>query len=296
MVGHRPPARSSVLGPCRPVRRHLCSLASPRRPTSSAATTHKSRRRSLRAHTRHLARGSHVRMLPSPAVLGPLGTWRRSAGRACATPPDRTSTHLSRTAVTLGGPPAPPMIPCTPCGQLRRYRASSAVQTRHSRRVPAHQRSSLAASGALPALSAVADAAGAQRKVGVLPCVELTSLHISLRPASSTRSWPMPCSQTVQLPCTPNAPGLELIDIVARTDMASAGDMAWQITHLGFRMALSPRVRRPRSSRRGPRRISLHATASPSPTSTIEPSTPAARASSAPSPSARTLRQQRRAV
>jgi hypothetical protein len=40
----------------------------------------------------------------------------------------------------------------------------------------------------------------------------------------------------------PGRPGLEVIDIVSRTDTARASEMTWDVTDHGFRMGLSPRV------------------------------------------------------
>ncbi len=97
---------------------------------------------------------------------------------------------------------------------------------------------------ALPALAAVADAATARRKVGVLLCVELTSLHIQppTDELDQIVAHALFSDGAAAVAVHPDSPGLELIDVVARTDMASAVDMGWQITDLGFRMTLSPRV------------------------------------------------------
>jgi alkylresorcinol/alkylpyrone synthase len=37
-------------------------------------------------------------------------------------------------------------------------------------------------------------------------------------------------------------PGFEVLDVVARTDVTTAEYMTWDVTDLGFRMGLSPRV------------------------------------------------------
>ncbi|MDP9442074.1 MAG: type III polyketide synthase [Actinomycetota bacterium] len=97
---------------------------------------------------------------------------------------------------------------------------------------------------ALPALAAVADAAAARRKVGVLLCVELTSLH--LQPPTDELdqivAHALFSDGAAAVAVHPGAAGLELVDVMARTDMASAGEMGWHITDLGFRMTLSSRV------------------------------------------------------
>jgi predicted naringenin-chalcone synthase len=97
---------------------------------------------------------------------------------------------------------------------------------------------------ALPALAAVADAAVARGKVGVLLCVELTSLH--LQPATEDVDQIVAhaifSDAAAAVAVHPAAPGLELVDLVAFTDSTALDQMAWQVTDLGFRMNLSPRV------------------------------------------------------
>jgi alkylresorcinol/alkylpyrone synthase len=99
---------------------------------------------------------------------------------------------------------------------------------------------------ALPAMAALADTAVARGKVGVLVCVELTSLHI--QPAT-----PDPDPQQIvahalfgdaaaAIAIAPDRSGLEFVDVVARTDVERAPLMTWDITDLGFRMGLSPEV------------------------------------------------------
>ncbi len=97
---------------------------------------------------------------------------------------------------------------------------------------------------ALPALAAVADAAVARGKVGVLLCVELTSLH--LQPATDDVDQIVAhaifSDAAAAVAVHPSAPGLELVDLAAFTDSTVLEHMAWQVTDLGFRMNLSPRV------------------------------------------------------
>ncbi|MBW3651423.1 MAG: type III polyketide synthase [Actinobacteria bacterium] len=97
---------------------------------------------------------------------------------------------------------------------------------------------------ALPGLTAVADAAAARQKVGVLLCVELPSLH--LQPPTDELDQVVAhalfSDGAAAVAVRPEGAGLEVLEIGASTDMATAGDMAWQITDLGFRMTLSPRV------------------------------------------------------
>lgn len=126
---------------------------------------------------------------------------------------------------------------------------------------------------AIPALSSLSDTVIARGRVGVLLCLELTSLHI--QPPSADRDQMVAhalfsdaaVAVTVAPPehlarrrghappavtdggattALPTAPpgvvGLEVVNVIARTDVASAGLMSWDVTDLGFRMGLSPRV------------------------------------------------------
>lgn len=97
---------------------------------------------------------------------------------------------------------------------------------------------------ALPALAAVSDAAVARGKTGVLLCVELTSLH--LQPATldleQIVAHALFSDAAAAVAVAPGGRGLELVDVVASTDPTTADHMTWEITDLGFRMRLSPRV------------------------------------------------------
>ncbi len=99
---------------------------------------------------------------------------------------------------------------------------------------------------ALPALGAVSDFVQARGRPAVLLCLELTSLHV--QPASADVDQMVAhalfsdaAAALVLLPG--NAPGgLAVVDVVARTDASTADHMTWDVTDLGFRMGLSPRV------------------------------------------------------
>lgn len=98
---------------------------------------------------------------------------------------------------------------------------------------------------AVPGLGAVSDFVVARGRPAVLLCLELTSLH--LQP---------PCEDIDQIVChslfsdaaaavvVEPGPvgGLDVVDVVARTDVSTADHMTWDVTDLGFRMGLSPRV------------------------------------------------------
>jgi len=114
---------------------------------------------------------------------------------------------------------------------------------------------------AIPALATLSDTVTARGKVGVLLCLELTSLHI--QPPSPDREQMVAhalfsdaaaavtvapahrLARAQRLSAKGEGPeGLEVVDVVARTDVASAGLMSWDVTDFGFRMGLSPRVPR----------------------------------------------------
>lgn len=123
---------------------------------------------------------------------------------------------------------------------------------------------------AIPGLGAVSDFAVARSRPAVLLCLELTSLHV--QPPSATSRTSSPTQQDVQqmvahalfsdaasaVVVEPaeesraahrpvgvrNVPahGLEIVDVVARTDASTSELMTWDVTDLGFRMGLSPHV------------------------------------------------------
>ena len=107
---------------------------------------------------------------------------------------------------------------------------------------------------ALPGLGAVADHATARQRPTVLLCLELTSLHVQ-PPTDSARSGSPSADDLQQMVAhalfsdaaaavvvEPGGPGLEVVDVIARTDVATSDHMTWDVTDLGFKMGLSPRV------------------------------------------------------
>jgi alkylresorcinol/alkylpyrone synthase len=114
---------------------------------------------------------------------------------------------------------------------------------------------------ALPGLAATADFVTARQRPGVMLCLELTSLHV--QPSTESARSPEPTAQDLEqmvahalfsdaaaaVVLEPGAsrpgaarPALEVVDVVARTDVATADHMTWDVTDLGFKMGLSPRV------------------------------------------------------
>lgn len=99
---------------------------------------------------------------------------------------------------------------------------------------------------ALPALATAADAAAARDRTGVVLCLELTSLHIQ-PPSDDVQqvvAHALFSDAAAAVVVTPGErrPGLEVLDVVARTDTDRAALMTWDVTDLGFRMGLSPQV------------------------------------------------------
>ncbi len=107
---------------------------------------------------------------------------------------------------------------------------------------------------ALPGLGAVGDFTVARSRPSLLLCLELPSLHA--QPAVATTTSDTASEDDVQqmvahalfsdaaaaVVLTPGGPGLELVDVVALTDASTSGHMTWDVTDLGFKMGLSPRV------------------------------------------------------
>ena len=108
---------------------------------------------------------------------------------------------------------------------------------------------------ALPGLGATADFVVAREKPAVMLCLELTSLHVqpSTETGRSGEPTPEDLQQMVAHALFSDAaaavvlepgerPGLEVVDVVARTDASTADHMTWDVTDLGFKMGLSPAV------------------------------------------------------
>jgi predicted naringenin-chalcone synthase len=121
---------------------------------------------------------------------------------------------------------------------------------------------------ALPGLGAAADFVAARGRPAVLLCLELPTLH--LQPASTevdqvvAHALFADAAAAVVLvptddldegtgdpagggsaggsPAGGDVRGFELVDMVARTDVSTAEYMTWDVTDIGFRMGLSPRV------------------------------------------------------
>jgi predicted naringenin-chalcone synthase len=108
---------------------------------------------------------------------------------------------------------------------------------------------------ALPGLGSVADYVTARGKPAVLLCAELTTLHAQQPTTEGVREaseqllahalFADAAASAVVLPLEPDddsVSGLQILDVAAITDPATAPLMTWDVTDLGFRMGLSPRV------------------------------------------------------
>ena len=101
---------------------------------------------------------------------------------------------------------------------------------------------------ALPALAVTRDFVVARGEPALLLCLELSSLHIQppttdLSQAIIHALFSDAAAAIVVEPTDDHVPtGLEVVDFLERSDLASAEHMAWEITDHGFRMTLSRKV------------------------------------------------------
>jgi predicted naringenin-chalcone synthase len=98
---------------------------------------------------------------------------------------------------------------------------------------------------AVPGLAAAADFVTAHARPAVLLCCELTSLHVQPAAAELDQvvAHALFSDAAAAVVLEPAATrGRRLAAVVARTDPSTADHMTWDVTDLGFRMGLSPRV------------------------------------------------------
>lgn len=98
---------------------------------------------------------------------------------------------------------------------------------------------------AIPGLAAVGDFVAARSRPAVLLCCELTSLHVqpAQRDLEQVVAHALFSDAAAAVVVEPGAGrGRRLAGVVARTDASTADHMTWDVTDLGFRMGLSPRV------------------------------------------------------
>jgi len=97
---------------------------------------------------------------------------------------------------------------------------------------------------ALPGLGAVRDFVVANQRPAVLLCLELTSLHVQPATADAEQivAHALFADAAAAVVVKPQSSGYEVVEVAAVTDTATADHMTWDVTDLGFRMGLSPRV------------------------------------------------------
>ncbi|NBM20008.1 3-oxoacyl-[acyl-carrier-protein] synthase III C-terminal domain-containing protein [Streptomyces sp. GC420] len=98
---------------------------------------------------------------------------------------------------------------------------------------------------AVPSLGAVSDFVASRARPAVLLCLELTSLHVQ-PPTDDIEqivAHALFADAAAAIVIEPDATdGHEVVDVVAVTDHSTADHMSWEITDLGFKMGLSPKV------------------------------------------------------
>jgi alkylresorcinol/alkylpyrone synthase len=99
---------------------------------------------------------------------------------------------------------------------------------------------------AIPGLAAVGDFVTARGRPAVLLTVELPSLHVQpptsdLQQVVAHALFADAAAAVAVVPARA-AGRLRIVDVAALTDVSGASAMTWDVTDLGFRMGLSPRV------------------------------------------------------
>jgi alkylresorcinol/alkylpyrone synthase len=107
---------------------------------------------------------------------------------------------------------------------------------------------------ALPALATLSDAATARNMTGLLLCLELSSLHVQeeSHEVDQIIAHSLFADAAAAVAVRPGGAGLEVVDLAAHTDVASADLMTWDVTDRGFRMGLAQEVPRVLERHAGP--------------------------------------------
>jgi predicted naringenin-chalcone synthase len=98
---------------------------------------------------------------------------------------------------------------------------------------------------ALPGLGTVGDFVASRCRPALLLCLELTSLHLQppTRDPQQIVAHALFSDAAAAVAVVPGpANGYAVREVTAMTDTATADHMTWDVTDLGFRMGLSPRV------------------------------------------------------
>jgi predicted naringenin-chalcone synthase len=97
---------------------------------------------------------------------------------------------------------------------------------------------------ALPGLAAAADFVTVHARPAVLLCAELPSLHLQPPTVDTGQivAHALFSDAAAAVVVTPGGEGYEVSRVASLTDPSTADHMTWDVTDLGFRMGLSPRV------------------------------------------------------
>jgi predicted naringenin-chalcone synthase len=97
---------------------------------------------------------------------------------------------------------------------------------------------------ALPGLATAADFVAVHQRPAVLLCAELASLHVQspTLDAGQVVAHALFSDAAAAVVVVPGGPGYEVVRVRSLTDPLTADHMTWEVTDLGFRMGLSPRV------------------------------------------------------
>lgn len=97
---------------------------------------------------------------------------------------------------------------------------------------------------ALPGLNTCADFVGAHGRPAVLLCAELPSLHLQPPTVDTGQivAHALFSDAAAAAVITPDGEGYGVTGVASLTDPSTADHMTWDVTDLGFRMGLSPRV------------------------------------------------------
>jgi alkylresorcinol/alkylpyrone synthase len=97
---------------------------------------------------------------------------------------------------------------------------------------------------ALPGMGAAADYVAARGRPALLLCLELPTLHIQppSRDPQQIVVHSLFSDAAAAVVLLPSTPGYVVREVVARTDTTTADHMTWDVTDLGFKMGLSPKV------------------------------------------------------
>jgi predicted naringenin-chalcone synthase len=97
---------------------------------------------------------------------------------------------------------------------------------------------------ALPGLGAAADFVASRGRPALLLCLELTSLHVQppTKDPQQIVAHALFSDAAAAVVLRPHADGYALLEVAAVTDTTAADHMTWDVTDLGFRMGLSPKV------------------------------------------------------